>query len=184
MNKVRINSTSISYLTQLFCASDPLNVGINSEDIVRHIDGKSGFLYSQTKGAGQSVGTLLKQFFAELSSRKQVQDCTHIMICIAQGSGGNVIMDDMETLHDFVDEMDDKECIWNVRTSGTSDTTVYVACTTADKRFVAKLFAICDYTPPSIDVLRKLIEIESRKTDFAENNEKRKDHAEEEFRLC
>lgn len=179
MNKIRINSASLPYLTNLFCASNPLQLGIDLEDVQQHVVEKTGMMYCETKLAGQSVASFLKQFFADLMEREQVQNCSHIMICVDYGTHDNITEYDVQMLCDFADTMDDKECIWGVRQSKKHQTSVYVACTVGDKRFASRQMVLCD--PPAAgkslmidNLLIELIENLGR-TDAENNREPRRE---------
>ena len=106
--------------------------GLDIHDLECVLRGKEGVLYEGLNDDGEANALFMKRFFDALIYKEEVRKCSFLLVNIGVDAESPLMMDDMNTLHEFFESFDNDnmEMKWGIKTNSEGfGMTMLVICT-------------------------------------------------------
>ncbi len=130
-----INDDNLNEIFQ-FTTKPKEVINIDKNDIRYMLVGKEGMLYYAYKDYGVDNTTFMTEFFEELKKKDFIKTCKYVLVSIGMEEEDPLLMDDMNIIHEFMDDMssdnNELEFKWGLTSNKKGDTMTITAIFTRD----------------------------------------------------
>lgn len=131
-----INDENLNEVIQ-FTTKPEMVINLDENDVKSVLVGKEGMLYLAHRDYGVDKNVFMAEFFGELKNKDFVKSCKYILISIGVEEDDPLYMEDMDIVHEFMDDICSDE----------SDLELKWGLTCNDKGKAMTMTAICTRDP-------------------------------------